>query len=238
LFGASRRARLPLAPEGTPKLADLGDFDVISAGAVSNALLYALMRLPDVAGSARVFDKDVSDASNRNRNMLLIRELEQLSKVALFAHFARGIRINPIQRHFGDGDIDNLARRVAVGVDDIPTRWLLAKASVDWMGVGATSHFSSMASSHFPYSACAACLHPHDELMDGPIPTIAFVSFLAGLMVAADLLIDIARPKGFLASRQRYVTSLHLEHDDSVFSTPIPPRRDCPAGCAASRLRA
>lgn len=238
LFGASRSARLPLAPEDTPKIAVLGEFDVISAGAVSNALLYALMRLPDVAGNARVFDKDVSDESNRNRNMLLTRKLEGLSKVALFAYFAKGIRIAPVRRHFGEDDVGNLARRVAVGVDDIPSRWLLARAAVDWMGVGATSHFSSMASVHYPYSACAGCLHPHDEHMEGPIPTIAFVSFLAGLMVAADLLVEISRTGGSPASRQRYLTALHLEHDGLAFSTPVPPRGDCPASCHASRRAA
>jgi molybdopterin/thiamine biosynthesis adenylyltransferase len=238
LFGFSRRARLPLAPEGTPKVATLGDFDIISAGAVSNALVYALMRLPDVTGRARAFDKDISDESNRNRNMLLIRRLEHLMKVELFAHFNRGLQIEAIPRHFGRHDLDSLAAHVAVGVDDIPTRWLLAGARVAWMGVGATSHFSSMASIHFPYSACAACLHPRDEHIEGPIPTIAFASFLAGLMVAADFLVDLSRSTAFLTSRQRYLTSLHLEHDGAAFSTPVAPRADCPAGCPASKLRA
>jgi hypothetical protein len=113
---------------------------------------------------------------------------------------------------------------------------LLAGALVSWMGVGATSHFSSMASVHFPYSACAACLHPRDEHVEGPIPTIAFVSFLAGLMVATDLLVELSRSTAFLASRQRYLTSLHLEHDGATFSTPVAPHPSCPANCSASRL--
>ena len=237
LFDFSRSARLHLAPEETPKVATLGDFDIISAGAVSNGLIYALMRLPDVTGRARSFDKDGSDESNRNRNMLLIRELEHLTKVALFAYFSRGLQIDPIPRHFEAGDLSSLADHVAVGVDDIPARWLLAGARADWMGVGATSHFSSMASVHFPYSACAACLHPRDEQVDGPIPTIAFVSFLAGLMVAADFLVETSRSTAFLTSRQRYLTSLHLEHDGTTFSTPVVPRADCPAGCPASQLK-
>ncbi len=237
LFGFSRSARLSLAPEDTPKVASLGEFDIISAGAVSNALVYALMRLPDVTGHARAFDKDTSDESNRNRNMLLIRRLEHLTKVALFAHFGRGLQIEPVSRHFEGRDLDGLRPHVAVGVDDIPVRWLLAGAMAEWMGVGATSHFSSMASVHFPYSACAGCLHPRDEEMEGPIPTIAFVSFLAGLMVAADLVVEKSRSTAFLTSRQRYLTPLHLEHDGTAFSTPVAPHPNCPVGCPASRLK-
>ena len=235
LFGSSRSAFLRLAPKDTPQIATLGEFDVISAGAVSNALVYALMRLPDVVGNARVFDGDVSDKSNLNRNMLLTMELLHLSKVDLLAQFSRGIKVNPIARHFNRGDLHKLVARVAVGVDDIPTRWLLAEAGADWMGIGATSHFSSMSSVHFPNSACAACLHPHDERIEGPIPTIAFVSFLSGLMAAANLVIDIPRSPVFPASQQRYLTSLHVENDYGDFSSPVAPRADCPARCPASR---
>jgi hypothetical protein len=237
LFGFSRSARLRLAPEQTPKVASLGEFDIISAGAVSNGFVYALMRLPDVVGRARAFDKDHSDQSNRNRNVLLTAALQQLSKVGLFAHFSRGLQIKPIERHFGAEDLPTLASSVAVGVDDIPTRWLLAGARARWMGVGATSHFSSMASVHYPYSACAACLHPRDEDIEGPIPTIAFVSFLSGLMVAADFLIDISGSTASLSSRQKYLTSLHLEDERTAFSTPVAPHPDCPAGCPASQLK-
>lgn len=237
LFGFSRAARLPLAPEHTPKVSTLGDFDVISAGAISNAVVYALMRLPDLCGHARVFDKDFSDDSNTNRNMLLIKSLQALSKVKLFEHFARGLRIQPIERHFGEPDLSQLADNVIVGVDDIPTRWLLAGARVNWMGVGATTHFGSMASVHYPYSACAACLHPHDEAVEGPIPTIAFVSFCAGLMTTADFLVELSRSTASLASSQTFLSPLHLEEKSSIYQATVQPRADCPACCPASRIR-
>lgn len=237
LFGYSRRARLRLAPERTPKITTLGEFDLISAGAISNAVVYALMRLPDVVGRARTFDKDFSDESNRNRNMLLTKALEPLSKVRLFEHFERGLRIDAMERHFVEADLDGLASYVIVGVDDIPTRWMLAGARVNWMGVGATTHFGSMSSVHFPYAACAACLHPHDEPVEGPIPTIAFVSFCAGLMTAADFLVELSRSTAFLESRWTFLTALHLEDDNKIFSAPVQPRGDCPAGCPASRLK-
>jgi len=236
LFAGSQTAMLRLAPEHTPKVSALGAFDVISAGAVTNAVMYALLRLPDVVGDARAFDKDGSDPSNRNRNMLLIGLLQHLAKVELFAHFARGIRVEPIARHFAESDLADLAENVIVGVDDVPTRWLLAGAKVNWMGVGATTDFGSMASIHFPYSACAACLHPHNEDAPGPAPTIAFVSFLAGLMVAADFLVELSRSAANIASRQRIIFPLRCDTSNGIYSAPVSARAD-PARCPASRLK-
>jgi hypothetical protein len=237
LFGSAGVARLRLAPEHTPKVSTLCSFDIISAGAVSNAALYALLRLPDVVGDARVFDRDGSEGSNRNRNMLLLASLEHLSKVELLTHFGRGIRIEPIPRHFEKDDLANIRGNVIVGVDDVPTRWLLAGAQVNWMGVGATTDFGSMASVHFAHSACAACLHPHNEDALGPTPTIAFVSFLCGLLVATDFLIDISASKANITSRQRIAFPLRCDTKNGIYEARVAPRADCPAKCAASRLK-
>jgi hypothetical protein len=126
LFAPLAAARLSLAPESTRKVAHVGDLDIISAGAVSNAFLYALLRLPNVEGHARAFDRDRSEPSNRNRNMLLVPDFGQLPKVDLFEHFSNGLRVKGLSRHFEKADLATIAERVAVGVDDIPTRWMLA----------------------------------------------------------------------------------------------------------------
>lgn len=235
LFAPSANARLVLAPELTPKTSQIGNVDIISAGAVSNGFLYALLRIPGVRGSARAYDRDRSDASNRNRNMLLLPDFDGQLKVDLFQHFGLGLEITPVARHFDKTDLPSLADQVVVGVDDIPTRWLLAGACAQWMGVGATSHFNSMASIHYPYSACVACLHPHDEPQAGATPTIAFVSFLAGLLMAADMLRNVAGADASLASRYRYLTPLQMDGD---WSGVVAPASACPARCSASRLRA
>ncbi len=203
---------------------------------MSNAFFYALLRLPDVVGEARAFDKDFSEPTNRNRNMLLIASLEHLAKVELFSHFGRGLRVKPIQRHFVQADLADLAENVAVGVDDIPTRWLLAGARVNWMGVGATTDFGSMASIHFSHSACAACMHPHNEDAPGPTPTIAFVSFLSGLMVAADFLVELSRSAANIASKQRLIFPLRCDTPNGVQETRVSLRADCPAHCPASEV--
>jgi hypothetical protein len=233
LFELNRGSRIHLAPDDTPKISNLGVIDIISAGAVSNGFLYTLLRLPDVVGEARVFDRDWSDQSNRNRNMLLIASLEHLTKAALFEHYGRGLRVDAIPRHFEARDLGGLSDQVAVGVDNVRTRWLLAQRRSMWMGVGATSHFNSMSSVHYPYTACAACLHPHDENVPGDTPTISFVSFLAGLFVAADLLIEASGSKAFLAARQRYVTPLKTA---GAFYGPVAPNPGCPARCPVSQI--
>ena len=219
----------------TPRCSNLGKFDLISAGAVSNAFLYTLLRLPDASGFARTFDTDFSDHPNRNRNMLLVPEFVDHRKVELFKHFGKGISVEPVDRHFAEVDLATLSDRVAIGVDHIPTRWILAKRCSSWMGVGATSHFNSMASVHYPHSACAACLHPQDEVLAGATPTIAFVSFLAGLMMAADFLVDVAQASTSIVSHHRYVNALQL---GNPWDSPVVPRADCPAGCSASQIKA
>lgn len=232
-FLPASRMTFALAPVDTPISSDVGMFDVISAGAVSNAFMFALGRVPNVRGSGRSFDGDLSEQTNRNRNLFLLPEGVGLPKVDLF-DVVSGLSVTPILRHFAEADLATLAERVVVGVDDIPTRWLLASANVPWMGVGATTHFSSMASVHYAYSACAACLHPYDEEQAGPTPTVAFVSFLAGLQVAADFLRDVARSDIGLMSRQMFVTP--FRPDTAVYSR-VPPISHCPAGCSASLLK-
>ncbi len=232
-FGQSQKLHFRLAPEETPLVSEIGVFDIVSAGAVSNGFVYALARIANVRGNGRSFDKDRADHPNRNRNMLQLPKHYGLPKVDTFV-FGNDLKIDPIPRHFEEHDLASMAPRVIVGVDDIPTRWMLTRGNPDWMGVGATSHFSAMASVHYAHSACAACLHPKDEPMDGATPTVAFVSFFAGLQVAADFIRDVACSDIGLVSRQVYWTPFH---PDVAMYSPVQPIPHCPSGCSASQIR-
>ncbi len=234
LFNPASTAKIVLAPENTPLHRKCGRFDLISAGAVSNAFLYSLLRIPSVSGNGRVFDGDVSDWSNMNRNMLLTPMHIGKTKVEAVHHFENGLLIDPVRRHFVRSDIADLQSHVAVGVDDIPIRWLLASANAKWMGVGATSHFDSMASSHFQNCACAACLHSKDEYLAGATPTIAFSSFLAGLVVAADFLTSLSGSRFHSHSYYRYMSAL----SGSTLRWPVHPISRCPSQCNSSRQQA
>lgn len=235
LFEPAKEADFQLAPAGTPTVSDLGEFDLISGGAVSNAFLYAMLRLPGIAGRCRVFEGDISEHSNRNRNMLLTPAYVGRPKGDLFRETVPGINCVPMRRHFTKSDLPSLASRVVVGVDDILVRWDLAEARSEWMGVGATTHFGAMASVHYPYAACAACLHPRNEQVEGHTPTVAFVSFMAGLMVAADYIRDLGGAEVRLASHHRFVVPLQM---DGAWEDKVVPIPNCPARCPASQIKA
>ena len=126
------------------------------------------------------------------------------------------------------------APSVLVGADDIPTRWEVQNQRPRWLGIGATSHWAAMASYHEPGLACARCLHPRDELTTEPIPTVAFVSFCAGLELACYFLRAKAGIAGQLAGQCTYLSPLRAEH---IWRTPVAVRTDCPS-CSSYTTRA
>ncbi len=233
VFAPSNNLHFRLAPEDTPLCINVQPFDIISAGAVSNAFLYALARIDGITGAGRVFDSDRSDHPNRNRNVLLLPDAIPHPKVDTFV-LPIDLNIEPIPRHFEEADLRSMANHVIVGVDDVPARWMLARGKPYWMAVGATSHFSAMSSVHYGHAACAACLHPKDEDADGPTPTVAFVSFFAGLQVAADFMLEMSGSDISLVSRQIYWTPFHPK---TAVRSQVYPTPKCPAGCNASQIK-
>jgi hypothetical protein len=176
------------------------------------AVLRMLLRM---AFSARLISVALCSVSRMQGDRLIFLDLlaldpQQLRKTAAFtyailrhsdidraktAHLANalsatGLVIDPFDLRY-DTDIRptlRLAPAVLVGVDDIPTRWQLQRAHPDWMAVGATTHWCAMASFHEAHLGCAECAHPYDDPNGGRIPTVAFVSFWAGLLTASYLL--------------------------------------------------
>ncbi|MBZ5697625.1 MAG: hypothetical protein LAN18_03665 [Acidobacteriia bacterium] len=219
---------------------DLGMVDVISAGAICQAALYALMRFPNVRMSGRIFDDDLTGASNLNRNMLSSVADIGLLKVQVVARCCSAkLRLKPIAVRFpGDScKIGQLARRVLVGVDDIPSRWEVQRHAPGWIAVSGTSHFGVSSSAHRPDEPCCGCLHPVDDPVGAnPIPTVSFVSFWAGLAMTVRLLRD-ALASSYSANRQHlWLTPLRMDLPHAGMWLPVAPRRDCPAHCLASRV--
>jgi hypothetical protein len=230
-FAALADATLTLAPEATPMASALGAFDIISGGAMTNGLLYGLARLPSVTGVARVVEPDIAEASNLNRYALLtIEDLGKPKAERLAALDLGGLTLKPLPWRFkSPGSIGVLAPRVLVGVDHIPTRWAVQRAMPRYLGIGATTHWSAMASCHRPGEACAGCAHPRDDMMEGPIPTVAFVSFLAALLQATDFLREVACARA--VETLAYVTALR---PDRIWRTPITEHPACPVRRASS----
>jgi hypothetical protein len=233
VFADTTALEFALAPAGTPCATQLGSFDCVSGGAIVNAILYALTRIPNVAGSARVIEPECSDLSNLNRYMLLLRSRLKSPKASDLAAIctAAGLSVEPIDERY-DQDLAARIRfptSVLVGVDDIPTRWLVQRAGPDWLGVGATTHWSAMSSFHEKGLGCAECLHPTDDPSDALIPTAAFVSFWAGLLTTAYFLRHLAENPASESEQQIYLTPFRAEN---VMRASVPLRNNCPS-CVA-----
>jgi hypothetical protein len=210
---------------------DLGRLDVISAGAITHGMLFALLRVPGVDAALRVFDDDVFDWPNLNRYLLGRRSLRGENKAELLAADSRhGLPIQAVPRRFDDelAARAELADRVAIGVDDIPSRWRAQRHAPGIVVVGATSHFEVVVSEHPPGMACAGCLYPDGADDDRPIPTVSFVSAFSGILQAYRLL---NRPRS--GARQTRAAPVNLAGSDPLSELGVMPRRGCPAGCLA-----
>lgn len=228
-YSATAVASVRLAPESSPICSDLGEVDFVSAGAITNSALYVLLRLPGLQLHGRAFDDDENGLSNLNRNMLLLHRALGTHKSRDLAAIAPKGMLRGIIHRFGAAANDaQLAPRVLVGVDHIPSRWTVQRAAPGWVGIGATSHFIAFASAHPAGEACAGCMHPRDEPDFGPIPTVAFVSYWAGLLAAVKLVRDAGGDPTGETERQTMICPLRPE---TVWRSAIALRSDCPTPC-------
>lgn len=171
---------------------DIGAVDLISAGAITDSMLFALLACGDVLGDVRIFDDGRYDITNLNRYPLLRRAGLGTDKASgLAQRGTRTLQMMAIPRRFGLADVPRLRRRVVVGADDIGVRHLVQTGHPQMLLIGATSHDEVRVTEHRPNAPCAGCSHPYLATDDGsPIPTIAPVSFWAGLQLAVRLLAD------------------------------------------------
>jgi hypothetical protein len=228
-FAFSDSVRFELAPDGTPFCRDLGELDVISGGAIAHAALYCVARIPAVSARGRIVEPEAADLSNLNRYMLLRRSALG-PKAADLASLLRGVglRFQAVPERYDAQSaamLAPLAPTVLVGVDHIPTRWLVQQAWPDFLVVGATTHWSAMASFHAAGVGCAQCLHNEDDPGDGLIPTQACVSFWAGLLSACYLARHAA---GALAPGHAQQVFLTPFRPETPFWAPVPLRARCP----------
>ncbi len=184
--------------------------------------------MPNVTGHVRVIEPDTADLSNLNRYAILRRQDKDQAKGEQLAHALSptGLVIDAVDVRY-DGAIREtlrLAPAVLVGVDDIPTRWEVQRANPDWLAVGATTHWCAMASFHEAGLGCAECAHPYDDPNGGRIPTVAFVSFWAGLLTATYFLRHLSGVDAPEHEQQTFVTPLRTEN--AVYSE-VPTRPRC-----------
>jgi len=98
VFADTTDIEFVLAPADTPTSSQLGGFDCISGGAIINAILYVLARIPGVNGNTRVIEPDRAALSNLNRYMLLLHSHLETLKAEDLAVVCKeaGLDIEPI----------------------------------------------------------------------------------------------------------------------------------------------
>ena len=218
----------------TSRIVEIGEVDIISGGAITNAALFSLLRC-DLRGRLRVFDDDFVEGTNLNRYALLRRRDVGQRKVEVLECF--GLRQLPIigmPSRYGASPSQSLASTVLVGADNVETRHLAQNAGPAWLHVGGTTHFEIISTAHEPGRPCAACLHPVAEAgQDNEIPTISFVSMLAGTLQAHALL---AHALGHSSSHY-YCWAANLGGPSGVVQFQPTRNPTCPLHCEARRRR-
>lgn len=178
------------SPAQRPKeRADLGDIDFISGGAITTAALFALCRVPGLAGRVRVIEPDSLDLSNLNRYLLMRLCDLGLRKVDLLSQYSSSaFQITGLPLRFDGSTRKQLmpfAPTILVGADDLQPRWDAQDLRPKWLGIGATANFFVQVSEHSATeSGCGRCAHPYDDGVRATTPTVSFVSAWAGALLA------------------------------------------------------
>jgi len=228
------RGRWDFGNIATTASIDLGQVGFISAGAITQAALFTLLRLPGVQMRAQTLDDDCVGASNLNRNPLNRRSDIDRAKVDVLSEQSTpNVEVIGRRTRLTDAT-QGLPSRLLVGVDEIPARWVAQRQSPSWMGVSGTSHFEASSSEHRRGLPCAGCLHPRDDPATGPVPTVSFVSLWAGLALAVRLIRSVLQlPYG---PEQQHLWLTPLRTEDIGSWSRVAARRDCPVGCGAFDL--
>jgi hypothetical protein len=218
---------------------DLGEVDIVSAGAITQATLYALLHVPALRMRGRIFDDDVTAATNLNRNMLsVVSDVGSEKALLVASRCSPNFKFTPKHQRFSieESRVQELAPCVLVGVDDIPSRWQVQRCASGVLIVSGTSHFSISSSCHMPGTPCCGCQHPVDDL-GGPmvIPTISFVSFWAGLAMAVRLLRHSVGVPYPLGQQHLWLTPLRMDQRHAALWSPVVPVPECPVRCVSSR---
>lgn len=222
----------------TPEFLDMGGLDMISAGAIAQAVYFVLMRLPRVRVQSRIFENDITANTNLNRNLLTRARHIGMSKIDVIRSYDID-NVSGVYERLTKTNINafQLAKSVLVGADDIPTRWLVQSRYPQWLGVAGTSHFGSLISSHSPSEPCAGCLHVYDDNAAPPIlPTASVFSFWAGLALAVRLIRKEMGVPYLKESQALWLVPLRMDSPSAGFWSAVSPRPDCPVQCKASKV--
>jgi molybdopterin/thiamine biosynthesis adenylyltransferase len=216
--------------------AAIGAFDAVSGGAIVNGLVATLLQLPNIDGDMRVIESELADLSNVNRYLQLRGDDDERAKIDVLRDASTpSLRITGVPQRFTEETREQLRplrERVFVGVDDIPSRWLIQEEWPESLIVGATNDHEAIVTSHHPGDPCVGCAHPDPLSPNGEfIPTISFISFWAGLLQVCTLLAELAEGP---TARRYTVFPFALGGSHWYDLAELVPNKRCPVGCACA----
>jgi hypothetical protein len=244
MFRPVARGALSALPVCAPDIASnlaLGSIDLVSGGAIAQSTLYALSRVTGLSADIRIIEPELSDLSNLNRYALLrlsnvgqskAKDIQAMAEAGLLGD----LRVSSLIARYEACLARELqfAETVITGVDHIPTRWLVQEQRPNVHVVGATSHYNTLNSIHFNNSdGCAGCAHPYDEATDAPLPTVSFVSQLAGVFAAA-LAVQHSMNSGvFRRNSSCFLAPLRSDNERAAWWAQVPIHPRCPVHARA-----
>jgi len=227
-FGQVRDFRIAVNdanPARVPK-----HIDVVSAGAITNAVIFLLIRTGQRV-SVSVWDDDIFRVDNLNRYPLFdVQHLNMLKVDALARLAGPSLTVAPQRRKFDSAESIS-GSVVMVGADRVAPRWEIARRRPPISVIGATDHYLTLDSIHrVGRGGCPACLHQHGDDVDALVPTVSFVSFAAGLEAAMSLADSSPGQSRYALTR----TWLRPDAAMSRLTGAVPYNPSCPLKCNPS----
>lgn len=207
---------------------DLGRLFLISAGAISQHFVLSLAADKMVTADLVVLDGDVSALSNANRcPFVMIDDVGEPKVERIAAQLPSRLRLDPIAHHLDDETeaLVPAGATILVGADDIAVRHRAQRLSPSWLGIGATSHFFVFVTEHEVGEPCAGCAHAQLGQDIAVIPTLAMISFWAGLLLALRL---VARAAGHRYPPTQSVTNFWALRPEAMIEHELTFNPMCP----------
>lgn len=226
----------PSLPDSIP----LETVYLVSVGAINSATAYTLRSIPGIRGRLVAIEPQGIETSNLNRYLLATMNDVTLkkSKVELLKNFVSGpFQVLTFPYNYQSGKQRCPIDLVVLGVDRDESRWTVQEDFPRLILCGGTELSFVRVSRHddFLNKACVGCLYPKlpplgftpsSEL--APVPTISFVSALAGVLLAAEIIKE--RVNAF--QEGRLDTMIHLNAFRIPFFQITRPPKSSQCGCS------
>lgn len=173
---------------------------LISMGAINSALLYTLCSIPRIECEAFIIEPQLAEISNLNRYLLLtVKDVIQgASKCSIAQKIAQQylvVKIYPESYEDYRSRLQSSIDIALVGVDNDESRWHVQDDLPRVLLCGGTEVSQVRISRHVSpvEEACLGCIYPKGDLptlsvQPEAVPSISFVSALAGILMTGELI--------------------------------------------------